>query len=274
LADAEQGALQERLPLARRRWLEMQGVVDVHKNMALEEAIFWSTEGFTIRLWENQKSVIIGRGQYAPYETDLEYCISNKVPLVRRFTGGGAIYNGPGNVNWSLFVTEGVGMGPARFERGVREIFRMGGDVVIGALRELGIRAWLDAPNRIFTAEGKVSGMAAFLTKSRLLCHGTLLLNADLEEAQRLTKPRDLSAESRYVRSRHVKIANLGIEVASFRKVLREVLEMQSGRDGAELGIGGPTSAEIEMADKLVSKYKSREWNLGDPFAVGGRSTD
>jgi lipoate-protein ligase A len=160
-------------------------------------------------------------------------------------------------------------MGPVRFERGVREIFRMGAEVVTGALRELGIRAWLDAPNRIVTAEGKVSGMAAFLTKSRLLCHGTLLLNADLEEAQRLTKPRDLPVETRYVRSRHVKIANLGVEVASFGKVLREVIGM-SGGECMELGTSEPTSAEIEMADELVSKYKSREWNLGDPFAVGG----
>jgi lipoate---protein ligase len=251
---------------AHVRWIETPDIIDAHKNLALEEAIFWSNEGVTVRLWENQRSVIIGRGQYAAFETDLDYCESQKIPLVRRFTGGGAVYNGPGNVNWSFFLTDGVGPGRLRFERGVREIFGMGAEVVVEALGRLGIRAWLDPPNGIVTAEGKVSGMAAFLTKGRLLCHGTLLLNADLEEAQRLTKPRDVSAANRYVRSRHVIIANLGVGVGAFGRALKEVVEARTG-DGTPPGLNG---AELEMADKLASKYKNPEWNLGDPFALGG----
>ncbi len=240
--------------------------VDVRRNLAMEEAIFWSNQCVTVRLWENQRSVIIGRGQYAPFETDLDYCTSNAIPIVRRFTGGGAVYNGPGDINWSFFVTSEVDSGKVRFERGVREIFGMASAVVVEALHRLGIRAWLDEPNRILTEEGKVSGMAAFLTRERLLCHGTLLLNADLEEAELLTMSKKLPGESRYVRSRHARMANLGVKSGAFAQALREVLSERAGV--ASSWIGELKGAEVEMADGLMPKYNSQSWNLGDPFAV------
>ena len=243
--------------------------VDVRRNLAIEEAIFWSNQSVTVRLWENQRSVIIGRGQYAQFETDLDYCMANKIPVVRRFTGGGTVYNGPGDVNWSFFVTSAVESGMVRFERGVREIFRMASAVVVAALKRLGIIAWLDEPNRILTAEGKVSGMAAFLTRDRLLCHGTLLLNADLVEAQLLTKPRELPVESRYVRSRPAGMANLGVEADAFAKALGEVLSAHHGV--APAWKGEVEIVESELADELMSKYNSQSWNLGDPFEVAGR---
>ena len=255
----------QKLPSAR--WLEIP-TVDVRRNLAMEEAIFWSNQGIAVRLWENQRSIIIGRGQYAPFETDLDYCTANEIPVVRRFTGGGAVYNGPGNLNWSFFVTSAVDSGMVRFERGVREIFRMASAVVAEALKRLGVTAWLDEPNRILTAEGKVSGMAAFLTRDRLLCHGTLLLDADLVEAQLLTKPRELPVESKYVRSRPAGMANVGVDSGAFGRALREVL---TGRDGvASAWSGEVENAEIELADGLMTKYSSRSWNLGDPFEVGG----
>lgn len=255
------------IPLGLRasiRW-RAGGTVDARRNLAIEEAIFWSDEGTTVRLWENERSVIIGRGQYAAYETDLGYCSREKITVVRRFTGGGAVYNGPGNLNWSIFVTRGADRGRIRFEREVSAIFRMASSVVTDALQRLGVGAWLDEPNRILTAGGKVSGMAAFLARDRLLCHGTLLLDADIEEAQRLTTPRvEPSAQARYVRSRQARMANLGISADSFAESMKEVI---MGDDcGLLLAADGPQTAEIESTERLMAKYRSDKWNLGDPF--------
>ncbi len=216
-------------------------------------------------VWENERSIIIGRGQYAHYETDLDRCTSKMIPVVRRFTGGGAVYNGPGNVNWSFFATPSSGPGRIGFEWNVRGIFRMSSSVIVEALSRLGVRAWLEEPNKICTIEGKVSGMAAFLTKERLLCHGTLLLNADLSEAQLLTTPSGEGVAKRYVRSAHTPIANLGIDRGSFVVNLREVLSRDLG--GFSVA-SGPEKNEIDMAEQLRAKYMSQSWNLGDPFSA------
>ncbi len=240
------------------------GTADARRNLATEEAIFWSHEGTTVRLWENERSVIIGRGQYAAHETDIDHCLRERIPVVRRFTGGGAVYNGPGNMNWSIFVTRGADRGRIRFEREVFAIFRMASSVVIDALGRLGIKAWLDEPNRIVTAEGKVSGMAAFLTRERLLCHGTLLLDADIGEAQRLTTPREISTHSRYVRSRQAKMANLSISGDSFEESMKGLILEDDGHLLA--AADRPQAAEIESTERLMAKYCSDSWNLGDPF--------
>ena len=92
-------------------------------NLAMEEALFLMNEGFLVRVWRNRESIIIGRAQLAAFETDVAYCKDHGIPIVRRFTAGGTVYNGPGNVNWSLFVARGVSSGPLRYESSPHEIF-------------------------------------------------------------------------------------------------------------------------------------------------------
>jgi len=234
-------------------------------NLALEEALFLKNGGLTLRVWENTESVIIGRAQLARFETDVAFCQSNGIPIVRRFTAGGAVYNGPRNLNWSLFVSKNVGSGFLRYTSSPDAIFRVASKPLISALSESGITARLDPPNRIVTAEGKVSGMAAYVSRRGFLCHGTLLVGADLERVKALTTPAPEAIERKYTRSRDVKTANAALEVDSFiRTLVRTVadesrLAMETGTpDGKELGL---------MEELLASRYGKEEWNLGDPFA-------
>ena len=182
-------------------------------NLALEEAMLRENRGLILRLWTNERSVVIGRAQLAQYETDLEYCTRQSVPVVRRVTAGGTVYNGPGNINWSLFVGREFSRGGIRYIWGVGELFRMAAGVVTEASRRCGVRTWLEEPNRILSDGGKVSGMAAYVSRDGLLCHGTFLLSADLEEAKRLTEPAAKTLERRYTRSRSMRMANTGIEL-------------------------------------------------------------
>lgn len=237
---------------------------DAHTNLALEEAIFTLNESRTVRVWGNERSVIIGRAQLAKFETDMEYCENERIPVVRRFTAGGAVYNGPGNLNWSIFLRNGSAVGKTGVGDGARGVFRTSASIIVEALRRLGIQARLEEPNRIVTEEGKVSGMAAYLSRERVLCHGTLLLRANLEEASALTSPKRIQIDPKYVRSREARMANLGIKESSFIRGLWEVLQDGSDEDS---GLDELSGEELQLAERLT-KYRDREWNLGDPFKV------
>lgn len=238
-------------------------------NLALEEAIFLRNDGLVLRVWENSESVIIGRAQLPAYETDLDYCREQGIPVLRRFTAGGAVYNGPGNINWSLFVGRDVSAGDLRYESSPRAIFAAASGPIISALGSSGVPARLDPPNSIATREGKVSGMAAYVSRRGFLCHGTLLVGADLARVKALTTPSQVALEKRYSRSRDVRTANLNLEVDSFIRMLIGTLADETGMKLAE---GKPGEEEVRTAgDLLANKYGRDEWNLGDPFkAVEG----
>jgi lipoate-protein ligase A len=233
-------------------------------NLALEEAIFRANGGMAVRVWENELSVVIGRGQLAQLETDVGYCRTNRVPVVRRFSAGGAVYNGPGNLNWSFFVRRSFNSANLRYEKSVAGIFTMVSRLVISALEALGVHSRLEAPNRIVNREGKISGMAAYVSREGLLCHGTLLLNADLDEVARLTTPVAGQPDRKYVRSNPAEVSNSGVSSSEFSKALRAVLSETSGLVVASAEL---TTAEAELMKRLASRYLSDDWNLGDPFS-------
>ena len=238
---------------------------DAFHNLALEEALFLcNDDGLTVRIWENEESIILGRAQLARFETDLGYCKDHSVPIVRRFTAGGTVYNGPGNINWSLFVARGVDAGSLRYESGPHEVFRMSSRPLVAALAASGVRAWLDPPNRILTEEGKISGMAAYISRRGFLCHGTLLAGADLRRVKALTTPSREPLERKYTRSRDMKTANVELDVDSF---IRTLLSTLAEETKLTFERGSPDGRERMVAERLLTgKYSRDEWNLGDPF--------
>ena len=234
---------------------------DPFSNLALEEALFTGLRVPTLRVWNNQRSVIIGRAQLARFETDMEYCRSSSIPVVRRFTAGGAVYNGPGNLNWSFFVPRGAdgtgaGLGDAN------RVFASFAAHVVRALRACHVECEFKPPNSIADSRGKISGMAAYISKGGVLCHGTLLVDADLKEVETLTRPGNAELMRRYPRSRFTPVSNCGVEARDF------VSELGEG-SGYDLEKDRLTTAESESTLRLVaSKYADDEWNLGDPFPL------
>ena len=234
-------------------------------SLALEEALFLRNEGVILRVWENGESVIIGRAQLARFETDVEYCKTNDIPIVRRFTAGGAVYNGPGNLNWSLFVARGVETESLRYESSPHAIFRSAAKPLLSALAASGVDARLDPPNRIITKEGKISGMAAYVSRKGFLCHGTLLAGADLLRVKALTTPSAEAIGRKYTRSHDMKTANVPLDVDSFIHTLVSTLA-----DETHLAVekATPDGRELElMKELLATRYGDEAWNLGDPFS-------
>ena len=191
---------------------------DPYANVALEEALFGEIGGAVVRLWENQESVVLGAGQLAAHETDMAYCEAEGIPVVRRMSAGGAVYNGPGNLNWSFFVRRGDG--PVGRGEGPRRVFEAFAGVVARALEGCGVEAEFRPPNSLATVDGKVSGMAAYVSREAVLCHGTLLMSADLELVRRLTRPSEAKLERRYPRSNFVEVANCGAGAGQFAERL------------------------------------------------------
>jgi lipoate-protein ligase A len=234
-------------------------------NLALEEALFLKNEGVMLRVWENKESVIIGRAQLAQFETDVGYCQAKGIPIVRRFTAGGAVYNGPGNINWSLFVGRNAGSGSVRYDSSPHAIFRTASRLLLLALSESGVEAQLDPPNRILTTDGKISGMAAYVSRKGFLCHGTLLVGADLSRVKALTTPSARGAARKYTRSRDMKTANVALDVDLFIRTFvgtlaeETKLAMREARpDANELGL---------MRELMAIRYGHAAWSLEDPFA-------
>jgi lipoate-protein ligase A len=180
---------------------------------------------------------------------------------VRRFTAGGAVYNGPGNLNWSFFVPRGAdgtgaGLGDAN------RVFASFATPVVRALRACNVKCEFKAPNSIVDWRGKISGMAAYISKGGVLCHGTLLVNADLNEVETLTKPSNEELVHRYLRSKFAPMSNCGVETIDFVSKLAQ-------ESGYDLEKDRLTTIESESTLRLVaSKYADDRWNLGDPFAL------
>ena len=234
---------------------------DPFSNLALEEVLFTGLQVPTLRVWSNQETVIIGRAQLAKFETNLEYCRCNSIPIVRRFTAGGTVYNGPGNLNWSFFVPRDTGGTGAGLGDAVR-VFASFTTLVVRALRACRVDCEINPPNSIVDRRGKISGMAAYISKGGVLCHGTLLIDADLEEVETLTRPSDEGLARRYPRSRFAPVSNCGVEAPEFVFKLAEC-------SGYDLEKDRLTAAESKSAlDLTASKYADDDWNLGDPFSL------
>jgi lipoate-protein ligase A len=244
----------------RGRFLDCT-LADAFSNVALEEALFRTFKVPILRVWDNQRSVVIGRAQLASVETDLDVCREKSISVVRRFTAGGAVYNGPGNVNWSFLEPRAQDNGRGRvFD--AKGVFAAFARVVVGALANCSASCRFEPPNRIVNDMGKVSGMAAYVSSAGAICHGTLLLNADLREVEVLTRPSRARVDGRYARSTDVRVANCGVDRSKFVVALL---------DSADLDFVPDSLCDEEVAETsrlLGERYSRKEWNLGDPFRL------
>lgn len=156
-------------------------------NLALEEALLdsvargWRPRVF--RIWINARSIIIGRGLHPCEEV---YCSKAQrlgIPIIRRSSGGGAVYHDEGNLNITL-IERTNGRIP------VDEAYRRGTSIITRALARLGIESWVENTSDTVVAGWKVSGSAAHIKHHAYLYHATLLVEADTETLHRVIKPR------------------------------------------------------------------------------------
>ena len=228
-------------------------------NLALEEVMFEQADAPFAMLWRNRPSVIVGRNQNACREFNAAYAHEHGIAVVRRMTGGGAVYHDLGNLNYSFFA-----FGTDANSRYVD--FATFAGPVLTALRALGVAAEFSGRNDILVGGRKVSGSAKRVHAGRILFHGTLLFDVDFEAmAAALTPPR-AKIEAKGVASVRARVANLheflpGLTRESFRQAMERELLRQFGLK-EPLPIPDNWMREAErIADE---RYRSWEWNFGE----------
>lgn len=242
-------------------YVDNKGINNPQINLAIEEYILKNldiNESYLL-FYVNGPSIIIGRNQNTVEEINTEYVEANNIKVVRRMSGGGAVYHDLGNLNYS-FITKDEG-------NSIQDNFKKFTKPVIDALRKLGANAELMGRNDIEIEGRKVSGTAQYATNGRMYTHGTLMLNSDLDNVSKALKPKKEKIESKGVKSVRARVGNISefinkqMTVEEFKQfILQSVFEAQ----GSEIKEYVLTEEDWKNIDQLSkSKYQTWEWNYG-----------
>ena len=226
-------------------------------NLALDEYLLTRFPGEVLTLWRNGPSVIIGKNQNALEEIDLDFIRAHQIPVVRRLTGGGAVFHDLGNINYTLVQPCGVGdfNNYAKFTK-----------PIVDFLATLGVRAELSGRNDLLVDGQKFSGNAQAVRDGRILHHGTLLFSADLSRLSGALRPRDIKLESKGVKSVSSRVTNLAAHLPAPMAV-EEFLDRLRAyflKTVPDLTPYTLTEADRTAVDTLrEEKYGTWEWNFG-----------
>ena len=234
------------------------GRTDPAFNLALEEIMTAQADAPFVMLWRNRPTVVIGRNQNASIEFDSAYAREHGVAVVRRKTGGGAVYHDLGNLNYSVFAFETDANG--RFID-----FKSFAEPVLAALRSLGVDAAFSGRNDILVGGRKVSGSAKLVHEGRILFHGTLLFDVDMDAMTAVLTPPYAKIEAKGVASVRARVANLREFLPHLtRETFRPALERELLRQ-FELDAPNPIPDNwVREAERLADEcYRSWDWTFG-----------
>jgi lipoate-protein ligase A len=238
------------------------GVTDAYANLALEEYVLRNaeTDDDLLLFYINAPAIIIGRNQNTIEEINSDVVAARDIRVVRRISGGGAVYHDLGNLNFSV-MTRDV---HARFNR----YDRFNGPVV-DVLRDLGVPAELSGRNDILAGGRKISGNAQFATQHRMFSHGTLLFDSNLDDVTAALRPRPGKVESKGVKSIRSRVANIAEflrEPITVDELRERIIERLFGtRDRARIPTLSLSDADRQAVRELVTrKYGTWAWNYGE----------
>lgn len=241
---------------------------DPAHNLALEQHFFETLPAgrSCFMLWQNRPAVIIGRYQNTVEEINERFVRENDIRVVRRMTGGGAVYHDLGNLNYSFI---------SPVEDAAELDFGFFCQPIIRALATLGVTAEVSGRNDIVIDGRKVSGTAQHVGGGRVLHHGTLLFDVDFARmAASLTpnKGQVLSDSSKSVRSRVTNIREhlvTDTDLEGFWALLRKNIV-----DAQGMPVYTVTDADEAAAAAIArGRYDTWDWNYGLSPACAVRKT-
>lgn len=235
---------------------------DPFYNLAFEEYIFkhLPLDGGEeyVTLWQNSPSVIIGKNQNAWAEIDEKFLSENGIKLVRRITGGGAVYHDLGNLNFS-FVTKDKGGGRLDFKSYYKPI--------VSALRSLGVPAELSGRNDVTVCDRKVLGASQSIWGGRVLSNGCILFDVRMERLALALKVRPEKLRSKGVESVRARVANIkpylgeDVGICDFKAMLLGEIFREAGVSKEEYVF---TPEDIRGIERIkAERFGRREWNWG-----------
>ena len=224
--------------------------------LAAEEYLLKNFDEDIFMLWQSKNTVVVGKHQNALAEINYPYIREKNVTVARRISGGGTVVHDLGNVNFTFIknVKSPAEISFKQFTEPVRE-----------ALAKLGIEATTSGRNDLLVEGLKISGNAEHVFKNRVLHHGTLLFNSDLENLGRAIKVIPEKYESKAVQSNRSKVANISLflkEEMHIKDFMEFLLDVQLQKDGnANYTL---SESDIEIIQKLATeKFETWDWRWG-----------
>lgn len=225
--------------------------VDPYLNLAIEETLLKTSCGRRILyLWQNDRTVVIGRHQDAKAECNLEKMEEDGVTLAKRISGGGAVYHDMGNLNFTFIAPRGY--------LSVDEDF----SIISETVGRFGIETCRTGNNDLGVAStgAKFSGSAFYQSgpdiDSPCFHHGTILCSCDIEKMVQYLTPSSAKLERHGVKSVRARVTNLGLEISDVKESITRVFEERFG----EADRAGEEAADRVMAEESRERLSSHDW--------------
>lgn len=231
---------------------------DPRWNLAMEEYVFshLDPKQTYFMLWQNHNTIVIGKNQNTVAEVNAEYVKEQDITVVRRLSGGGAVYHDMGNLNFT-FIADADKMNEINFERFCLP--------VIQTLRQLGVPAERNGRNDMTINGKKFSGNSQYTKNGRVLHHGTLLFSSNLDVVSKALHVNREKLQSKGISSVSSRVCNISdhlprnIILTEFKEaLLRNIL----GNSNAEPYVFS-TEDLSAIAEIKASRYDQWDWNYG-----------
>ncbi|TYS65790.1 lipoate--protein ligase [Sutcliffiella horikoshii] len=239
-------------------FIDNKGITDPRINLAIEEYALKNLdiEDTYLLFYINEPSIIIGKNQNSVEEINTKYVEDNGIHVVRRLSGGGAVYHDHGNLNFS-FITKDDGESFHNFKKFTAP--------VVEALKSLGVEAEMSGRNDILAEGRKISGNAQFSTKGRMFSHGTLLFDSEIEHVVSALNVKKDKIESKGIKSIRSRVANIkeflheDLTIEQFRQLLLEAIF--KSKDIPKYDLTEEDWKNIHELSK--ERYQNWDWNYG-----------
>ncbi|WP_404427214.1 lipoate--protein ligase [Ureibacillus chungkukjangi] len=241
-------------------FIDNKGITDPRINLAIEEFILRNMDiekDDFLLFYINQPSIIIGKNQNTIEEINTDYVEDNGIIVVRRLSGGGAVYHDLNNLNFS-FLTKDDGNSFHNYKKFTQP--------VVDALEKLGVNAELSGRNDILAEGKKVSGNAQYSTRGRMFSHGTLMFKSDVDAVVSSLKVKKDKIESKGIKSVRSRVGNISdylkepMSIEEFRmEILKSIFGGEDKIQYYEL-----TDEDWKKIHEISEdRYQKWEWNFG-----------
>ncbi len=243
------------------KFIDNKGMTDPRINLAIEEYVLqkFGEKDTYLLFYINEPSIIIGRNQNTVEEINTDYVDQHDIKVVRRLSGGGAVYHDLGNLNFS-FITKDDGDSFHNFEKFTKP--------VVEALNSVGVPAKLEGRNDLVVDGRKISGNAMFSTKGRMFSHGTLMFDSEIEHVVAALNVSKEKIESKGIKSIRSRVANITefldkkMTMDQFKTmILQHVFNVEDVNDVPRYKLTEEDWENIQMISK--ERYQQWDWNFG-----------
>ncbi|MEG0879559.1 MAG: lipoate--protein ligase [Malacoplasma sp.] len=224
-------------------------------NLATEEYFLKENNEDVILIWQNDNAIIIGRNQNAYSEINNIYVNENDIKVVRRISGGGAVYHDTGNVNFTIILRN-------RLKNFSMQNFLID---IIEFLHSMNIDAKFSGRNDILLFGKKISGVASTTHNNDVLVHGTLLYNLNIEKLVNSLNVNKLKIDSKGIDSVRARVCNISEHLTlTLEEFINKLLYFLEQKYKTLTHVFDKSNSFIDDAYK--NKFSTYEWNFGKNF--------